>query len=190
VPDGLGGLQAVATDPGAEALSVLMARGEGARLIAEARIARAGLLPGVRATASLDGDSDVDTGLRVGTDSLIGLGLGSDLAALGAAEEVSDRRVAEAAEDAMRDIVTLEQQIIALQIRERDGAEVLAQTEGNLDLFTEQYEVGRRTLLELVNQYESFARTEREHAALKYEIALRQLQIARVRGQLVDGARL
>jgi outer membrane protein, adhesin transport system len=93
LPDGLGGLQAVRSDPGAEPLSVLMARGEGARTIAEARIARAGLLPGVRASASLDQDGDVDPGVRLGTDGLIGLGLGSDLAALGAAEEVSDRRV-------------------------------------------------------------------------------------------------
>jgi outer membrane protein, adhesin transport system len=184
------GLQAVGSDPGAEPLSVLMARGDGARTIAEAKIARAGLLPGVSARATLDDDGDVDSGLRLGTDGLIGLGLGSDLAALGAAEDVSDRRIAEAAEDARRDIVTLEQQIVSLQIRERDGAQVLLQTKINLDLFTEQYQVGRRTLLELVSQDESYARLARDHAALKYEIALRQLQIARVRGQLVDGARL
>jgi outer membrane protein, adhesin transport system len=77
-----------------------------------------------------------------------------------------------------------------LQQRQQDGGEVVRQTGTNLALFEEQYRVGRRTLLELVNQYESFARLERDHAALKYEIALRQLQIARARGQLVDGARL
>jgi outer membrane protein, adhesin transport system len=184
------GLQAVGRDPGAEPLAVLMARGDGARMIAEAKIARAGLLPGLSARTTLDQDGESESGLRLGTDGLLTLGLGSDLAALGAAEDVSDRRIAEAAEDARRDIVTLEQQIIALQIRERDGTEVLAQTRINLDLFTEQYKAGRRTLLELVNQDESYARLARDHAALKYEIALRQLQIARVRGQLVDGARL
>ncbi len=187
---GARGLQAVGNDPGAEPLTVLMARGDGARTIAEAKIARAGLLPGVSARTTLDQDGDVDSGLRVGTDGLLTLGLGADLAALGAAEDVSDRRIAEAAEDANRDIVTLEQQIVALQIRERDGNDVLAQTKINLDLFAEQYEVGRRTLLELVSQDESYARLARDHAALKYEIALRQLQIARVRGQLVDGSRL
>jgi outer membrane protein, adhesin transport system len=187
---GTRGLQAVGNDPGAEPLSVLIARGDGARTIAEAKIARAGLLPGVSARTTLDQDGDVDSGLRLGTDGLLTLGLGADLAALGAAEDVSDRRIAEAAEDARRDIVTLEQQIVALQIRERDGAQVLLQTKINLDLFTEQYKVGRRTLLELVSQDESYARLARDHVTLKYEIALRQLQIARVRGQLVDGARL
>lgn len=184
------GLQAIGSDAGAEPLSVLMARGQGARAIAEAKVARAGLLPGVSARTTLDNDGDVESGLRVGTDGFLGLGLGSDLAALGAAEDVADRRVAEASQDARRDIVTLEQQIEALQIRERDGAQVLLQTKINLDLFSEQYQVGRRTLLELVSQDESYARLAREHAALKYEIALRQLQIARLRGQLVDGTRL
>jgi outer membrane protein, adhesin transport system len=187
---GARGLQAVGNDPGGEPLSVLMARGSGARSIAEAKVARAGLLPGLSARTTLDQDGEADSALRLGTDGLLTLGLGSDLAALGAAEEVSDRRIAEAAEAAHREIVTLEQQIIALQIRERDGSQVLVQTKINLDLFTEQYEVGRRTLLELVSQDESYARLARDHAALKYEIALRQLQIARVRGQLVDGARL
>jgi len=187
---GARGLQAVGTDAGAEPLSVLMARGNGARTIAEAKVARAGLLPGLSARTTLDQDGDADSGLRLGTDGLLTLGLGSDLAALGAAEDVSDRRVAEASEDARRDIVTLEQQILALQIRDRDGSQVLAQTKINLDLFAEQYAVGRRTLLELVSQDESYARLAREHVAIKYEIALRQLQIARVRGQLVDGARL
>ncbi len=184
------GLQAVGSDAGTEPLSVLIARGDGARTIAAAKIARAGLLPGVSARATLDDSGDVASGLTLGTDSLIGLGLGADLAALGAAEDLSDRRIAEASMDARRDIVTLEQQIEALQIRERDGAQVLSQTKINLDLFAEQYQVGRRTLLELVSQDESYARLAREHGALKYEIALRQLQIARVRGQLVDGARL
>ncbi len=188
--DGLSGLQAVGADAAGEPLSVVMARGQGARGVAEAKIARAGLLPGARATASVDGNGDVAGGVRVVSDGLLNLGLGANLAALGAAEDVSDRRIAEAAEAATRDIIALEREIAALQIRERDGGEVLRQTGVNLDLFTQQYEVGRRSLLELVGQYDSYARTERDHAALKYEIALRQLQIARARGQLVDGARL
>jgi outer membrane protein, adhesin transport system len=185
-----GGLQAVGSDTGAEPLSVVMERGLGARSIAEANMARAGLLPGIAARTTVDGEGAIDSGVRLGTTGLISAGLGSNLQALGAAEEVADRRIAEAAEEAQRAIIALESEITTLRMRETDGAEVVRQTGANLDLFTEQYEVGRRTLLELVSQYDSFARLERDHAALKYEIALRQLQIAKARGQLVDGARL
>ncbi|MFM2389205.1 MAG: hypothetical protein RLZZ437_760 [Pseudomonadota bacterium] len=188
--DGLTGLQDVGADTGAEPLTVVMERGIGARRVAEANMARAGLLPGLTARATLDDAGDISSGVRLGTDGLISAGLGSNLQALGAAEEVSDRRIAEASEEANRAIIALQSEITTLQTREREGSEVVRQTGANLDLFTEQYEVGRRTLLELVNQYDSFARLERDHAALKYEIVLRQLQIARARGQLVDGARL
>lgn len=57
-------------------------------------------------------------------------------------------------------------------------------------MFTEQYKVGRRSLLELVNMFESWSGMQRDQASLKYEIALLQLQIARDRGVLVDGAAL
>ena len=74
--------------------------------------------------------------------------------------------------------------------REAQGAEVLRQTGSNLSMFTEQYKVGRRSLLELVQQYESFARAERDQVALKYIAADLRLQIALERGVLVDGSRL
>jgi outer membrane protein, adhesin transport system len=187
--DGLTGLSNVmAENATAEPLSVVMARGEGARSVAEAKMAKASLLPGLSASAVLNGDG-VDTGLRAG-GGLLNLGLGANVAALDAQADLSDRRTAEAAEKANRTEVSLLREIAALQLRQADGAEVMRQTGGNLDMFTEQYKVGRRSLNDLVGQYDSFARMERDQAALKYEIAIRQLQIARDRGQLVDGTRL
>jgi outer membrane protein, adhesin transport system len=188
--NGLRGLQEVGLDTGSEPLTVVMERGLGARGIAEADMARAGLLPGLAARGAVNEDGDVSGGVRLGTTGLISAGLGSNLQALGAAEEVADRRIAEAADEANRAILSLQNEINMLQVRLQDGGEVVRQTEANLVLFTEQYEVGRRSLLELVNQYDSFARLERDHASLEYEIALRQLQIAKARGQLVDGSRL
>ena len=69
-------------------------------------------------------------------------------------------------------------------------AAVLRQTEGNLSLFTEQYKAGRRSLLELVGQYDAYARLERDQVSISYDVALLELQIARDRGVLVDGANL
>ncbi|NEY91166.1 TolC family protein [Tabrizicola oligotrophica] len=170
-------------------LSLVKAQGEGARAIAESRIARAGLMPGLTANADLTSDG-IEPGLRLGGAGLLGWGSKEEKAALDATGDVVARRIAEAGETAERRIVALERQIAQLQGQQAEGAAVLAQTEGNLDLFTEQYKLGRRTLLELVGQYDSFARLERDQVSLSYSIALLELEIARDRGVLVDGARM
>ncbi len=68
------------------------------------------------------------------------------------------RQVDEAARDAERRIVALTQEIAALEAREAQDRIVLQGMEANLELFTEQYRAGRRSLLELVGQFESLAR--------------------------------
>lgn len=168
-------------------LSVLKAQGEGARAVAVARAARAGVLPGVSATASVDGEGALQSGLRLGGAG-IGFGTGARLRALNATPELVGRQVAQARQDAARRIGTLEGEIAELRTRQAQGAEVLRQTMGNLDLFVEQYRGGRRSLLELVGQYDAALRLERDQTALGYEIALREVEIAAVRGVLVDGA--
>lgn len=172
-----------------EPLSVVKARGEGVRSVAESKIARAGLMPSLTASADLAADG-FEPGLRMGGSGLLGMGTREELAALDATADVVARRTSEAAETAERRIVALERQIAQLESRQAKGALVLAQTESNLELFVEQYKLGRRTLLELVNQYDSFARLDRDQAALRYEIALLEIEIARDRGLLVDGARM
>jgi len=172
-----------------EPLALVKARSEGARSIAESRIARAGLMPSLTANTDLTSDG-VDPGLRLGGSGLLGWGTKEELAALDATTDVVDRRATEAGETAERRIVALERQIAQYQSQATQGATVLAQTAGNLDLFTEQYKLGRRTLLELVGQYDSYARLERDQASLGYGIALLELEIARDRGLLVDGARM
>jgi adhesin transport system outer membrane protein len=169
-------------------LSVLRARGEGAQLVAGANMQRAELMPGIRATASV-GISGIEPGVRLG-GGLLNTGMREKMAALEATGEVAGKRTAQANEDAQRRIVMLERQITTLQQRATSGAAVLAQTAENLELFTEQYQVGRRTLLELVNQYRDYTRLDRDQTGLRYEMALLRLEIARDRGQLVDGAQL
>lgn len=188
--DGLRGIDRLAVrGHRSEPLSVVKTRGEGERSIAESRIARAGLMPGLSANADLTGDG-LTPSLRLGGSGLLGMGTRAEFSALNATADVVARRSAEAAETAERRIVALERQIAQLESRMAQGAAVLAQTESNLSLFVEQYKVGRRSLLELVSQYDSFARLERDQAALQYEIALLEIEIARDRGLLVDGARM
>ena len=188
---GLSGLQALPADAGApEPLSVLKARADGARTMAEAEMAKSGYRPGLKAVANLDQDGDIESGLSVDFDNALGLGTGAALDALAMTTEVTDRRIAKSAEDANRQIVALQHEVATLSARQAEGQSVLAQTGATLDMFTEQYKVGRRSLLELVNMFETYSGMQREQAALKYEIALRRLQIARDRGVLVDGAAL
>ena len=186
---GIGGLVDLPVSGIAEPLSVLKARGEATRMIAAAKVQHAGLLPGVTGSVGID-ENGFNPGIRIGTNGLLGLGTGAGLQALEATAEVADRQIAEAAQDAQRRRVALERDIGSLQSRMAQGDEVLRQTVGNLDMFTEQYKVGRRTLMELVGQFDSTARMERDQAALKYEIALKQLELARDAGALVDGARM
>ena len=172
----------------AEPLAVTRARGEGARAIAEAQIAKADMLPGLTASASL-GKGGVDGGIGLNGGNF-GFGSGSAREALNATGDLVVRQTAQAAEDANRRIVALQREMQAVQSREAEGAEVLRQTGANLAMFTEQYKVGRRTLLELVQQYEAFARLERDQVALKYIATDLRLQIALERGLLVDGTRM
>lgn len=179
---GIDGLEAAEAAP----LSVLRARGEGARALAVARAERAGSLPGLAATASLDAKGAFAPGLRLG-GATFGFGTGAKLRALDATPELVERQIAEAGQQAERRLTTLAGETDALRLRQGQGAEVLRQTMGNLDLFVEQYKAGRRSLVELVGQYDAAIRLERDQAALGYEIARREVEAAALRGQLVDG---
>lgn len=185
----LRGLQSLPPDQSSpEPLAVVRARAEGAQAVAEAQAAKADMLPGITASADLGkGGADGGIGLSGGN---FGFGSGAAREALNATGDLVGRRTAQAAEDANRRIVALQREMQTIQSREAEGAEVLRQTGGNLTMFTEQYKVGRRTLLELVQQYESFARAERDQVALKYLATDLRLQIALERGVLVDGARM
>lgn len=187
---GVSGLDTLAgMKSAAEPLSVVQARGIGARAVAQSKIELAGLKLGISATAGLD-EGGVNPGVKLNPGGFMNPGNKDNVAALEQTADVVDRQTAEAAETANRKIVALQAKKADLASRQAQGAEVLRQTEGNLELFTEQYKVGRRTLLELVAQYDSFARMKRDQTSIGYDMALIDLEIARDRGMLVDGARM
>lgn len=170
-------------------LSVLIAQATGARTLAEAQIARANALPGLSATGTIQQDGTVTPGLRLGGVRL-GLGTPSALAAADAAPDLVARQKAEADQTATRRDTALQGEIAALQSRQSEGATVLARTLSNLDLYAEQYSLGRRSLTDLVGQYAAAARLERDQAALAYAIARLQLERARDMGTLIAGSQL
>ena len=177
------------TQSDAEPLSVLRARGEGRRLVAEARIDRAGQLPGLKAGASVSGNG-ISGGLRLSADKLLGMGTRASLQALQATETVARQREAEAADAAARRIVTLQRQLAETEARAAAGAGLVAETGTSVDLYAEQFTAGVRPLMDVVTLTDSLARMRRDQAALAYDAALIRLRIALERGVLVDGARM
>lgn len=185
---GLDDLPAI-TGGGAMPLSVLRKQSEGKRALAGAAMSRADMMPGL--TASVEGtDAGVNQGVRLTGLGLLNPGASATMQAIAQTSQVVDAQNADAADAAMRRSMTLAGEINTLMGREAQGARVLAQTESNLELFTEQYKVGRSSLLELVGQYDAYARLKRDQVSLRYEIALRQLEMARDMGVLVDGSQL
>jgi adhesin transport system outer membrane protein len=188
---GLSGTNSIQVDRSAvESLSVVMAEAQRGRSFAESKIERANHLPGLTAGVEYSNEDHPDYTLNTGVGSLIGFGTKDTLSAIDAGKDSADAAVAEARQDAEIKYVTQERKLIAARAKYARDAEVIAETGGGLALFTEQYKVGRRTLLELVNMYESYAAMERAHIALKYDIALLEIDIARELGLLADGTNI
>lgn len=187
---GLSGMDALPIlTSGPTPLAVLRQRGEGRRSLAGASLARADMLPGLTASADAHA-AGVNPGLRLTGLGMLNPGAGATMQAIAETTTLVNAQNAEAADTANRRLVSLSGEITTLQGRAAQGAQVLAQTEANLELFTEQYRQGGASLLELVSQYDAFARLKRDQVSLRFDIALRQLEMARDLGLLVEGAKL
>ncbi|MCZ8151555.1 MAG: TolC family protein [Rhodobacteraceae bacterium] len=188
IAETLSGLDPLPPLPQAEPLAVLRQQAEGIRDLAEARITRASALPGLSASATVT-EQAATPGLTLGGVTL-GLGSPATLAAAAATPDLVARQTEEARRSALRTRTEAEGRIATLRTRQAQGAEVLRQTLANLDLYAEQYRLGRRSLTDLTAQTAAAARLERDQAALAYDIARLELEIARDAGLLLDGARL
>lgn len=180
---GIGGLRS--SDAG-EALGVIRARAERDQVLAEARIARASHLPGLAANGSTGGDFSVD----VTTDSLFGLGTMAEFKAIEATRETADRRVTEAREVAARRIEAQAGMLAAYRRQAAEASSLTTQAKLNLDIFQRQYEGGQRQVMDVVGVYETYAQALEKEIALKYQAARAELELARLKGALADGARI
>ena len=172
----------------ARPLAVLRAEAEKDRDIAGARIARADQLPGLTANGTIGTSSDMS--VNVSSSQLLGLGTGDTLKAIEAEKLAADRRVAQAAEDANRDLRRLEQRLAALSRQVGEAAGLTANAKANLDLFQRQYDAGQRQVMDVVGVYETFAARLAQEVGLKYDLARTRLEIARDQGLLVEGSRI
>ncbi|MDO6730756.1 TolC family protein [Marinovum sp. 2_MG-2023] len=186
----LRGVPALRVDAeGTEPLTVLKAKADRDRSIAEAKIARAGHLPGLKAGGTVSGDNS-DFGLSLAADQLLGLGTGASLKAIEAAKEAAGRKVTQADEDARRKISALRQREVALARQLTDANTLARQAKHNLDLFQAQYEAGARQVMDVVGVYETWARQSGAAITLKYDLARVQISLARAYGLLANGSEI
>jgi len=171
---------------GVAPLSVLKAEAEARRTVAQATAERAGQLPGLTASGTLNRDG-TSGALNAGTSNGIGFGTGARLKAIENSKETARENVVEAEETARRNRSRLEQRLISLQRQERETAKLVRESRETFKLFQAQFKAGQRSVLEVVNIYEQLTRREMERLDAKYEVILVQLEMARDLGVLADG---
>lgn len=169
-----------------EHLGVTRARAEKERSVAAARIDRADQLPGASLTAAL-GDG---SGVGADVSGQLGLGTNARLKSIEAAREAAARQVAEANEDANRELRKLESEISALNRQATEARALTEQARANLELFQRQYDAGQRQVMDVVGVYETFAARHESEARLKYSAIRKSVELARVQGALADGDKI
>lgn len=170
----------------AQPLSVTQSEAEKIRAIAAAKVDRAGQLPGLSAGGTVGEDSTF--GLKLNTDSLLGLGTGDRLKAIEATKEAAGRRVAQAIEDTNRELRKFEGQIASKERQAAEAVGLTAQAKQNLDLFQAQYDGGQRQVMDVVGVYETYALQQEAEVTLKYEAIRLRVAMAELLGVLADGS--
>lgn len=168
-------------------LDVLRAEAETKRTIAEARVERAAMLPTLSGSTLLGQNKSTSAGY---TGAGLGLGTGAEMEASRARELAASAQVKKARETSARKRSRLDSQLSALRRQERDAADLVQQTRANYRIFQDQFEAGQKSVMDVLNVYEQMILEELKHIDLKYEIALTELEIARVSGALADGVNI
>lgn len=183
--DGIEGTSRMTAEYTATPLPVLRAEAEASRAVAEAAAARAGLLPGLTASVNQSGDAGATFG-----GAGLGLGTGASMRAAQETERSAAARVDQAGEDADRRLRALQGQLASLQ-RQAERSQVLAvQAARNFETYAQQQREGQRGVADVVTIFETRLRAEREAAGLRYDVARVAVEIAALRGVLVDGDKI
>ncbi len=172
----------------ARPLTVMLAEAEKERAVAEAVIARVGLLPGLGVSGSTGTGGTNGPTLTASGDSNIGFGTPANLKAVEAAKEGAGRKVSQAQEEASRRLARLEQEANAAERQAAEAQRLTVQAKQNLDLFQNQYDAGQRQVMDVVGVYETFASAQQSEVESKYRAVLSRLAIAQELGLLADGS--
>lgn len=173
-----------AAAPSVQSLDVLRAQAEATRAEAEAKVQKASLLPALKVGGILSDNSQASASYD---GAGLGLGTKAEMEAIDARVLASKAQVSKAAEQSQRQLARLESQRTALIRQERDTAEMVQQTRANYRLFQDQFEAGKKTVMDVLSVYEQMIREELKHIDLKYEIVTTEIEAARLKGALAHG---
>jgi adhesin transport system outer membrane protein len=187
--DGVNGISALQPDLTSVPLAVVKAEAEATRTAAEAKAARAGLLPSLTAVGAASGGK-TSTGLSIETEDGIGFGLGGSLAAADQTAASAVARVGQVREDVERSLRALEGELSSLQRQQEQTATLAEGAEANYRNFAEQQRAGQRDVSDVVSVFENAVTLRRLAAALPFEVARVELKIAALKGVLVDGDKI
>ncbi len=175
--------------PQLQPLSVLRAQAEARRAVSEATMARAGFLPGLTARGTLSNDGN-SAGLNIGSERGFGFGTGASLNAIRASRDAAEARVAQAREDAARQISRLREAEKADLRQAQDADQSARRTRLTLAQFREQFEAGQRSVMDVIALHEKLVSQEQNAIRLRFKAALAALQTANILGVLADGSAL
>lgn len=167
-------------------LSVLKAEAEATRTVAQTKVQRAGLLPGVSASGTITSDGS-GAGLTLDTPVPLGLGTPAQLKAIDTARETAERQVGEAEETARRDYARQIQRLASFRRQEAEAASLARASRDTYELFQAQFKAGKRPVMDVVAVYEELIQREQAQVDAKYEVVLTQLALAREMGLLANG---
>lgn len=167
-------------------LTVLKASAEATRTVAQTKVERAGLLPGITAAGSATTEG-TGAGLTLDLATPLGLGTPALLKAIESARETAQRHLGEAEEDARRNYSRQTQRLASYKRQEGEAAALARTSRETYRLFQAQFDAGQRSVLDVVSIYEEWVQREQAHIDAKYEVVLIQLQLARDLGILADG---
>ncbi|MEC7961921.1 MAG: TolC family protein, partial [Pseudomonadota bacterium] len=130
-------LESYAPD-GLDPLSVIKAEAEAKRTVAQATAERAGQLPGLSASGTLNRNG-TSGALNAGTSQGLGFGTKARLDAIENSKETARENVVEARETARRNRSRLEQRLVSLQRQERETAKLVRESRKTFSLFQSQF---------------------------------------------------
>ncbi|MBV7407857.1 TolC family protein [Maritimibacter sp. DP1N21-5] len=186
--DEVHGLSSVALPSGVTPLALHLAEAEMKRDMAQAAIARAGLLPGLSAGGAISNQGTSGPDLQLSSDSGFGFSTPENLRAVEASKEASTRRVDEVREEVNRKLAALAAERDGMAANARRSAELATQSEANATLFQRQFEAGTRSVTELANVIETATRLADDAIQARYQSARIDVELARTLGVLADGA--
>lgn len=169
----------------AEPLEITLAEAKANRSVAQARIDRSEVLPGLGASVAA---SSSGTSASAGVSgSGLGYGTGAITTALSASQDLARQNVTHARSQSAQSISSLQSEVTRLEAR-RNGLRIrVVQAREGFELYSTQFVTGGQQLTDVVDAFTGMVNVELEMSRIGYDIDQAKLDLAHAFGVLADG---